>query len=86
MNAPDPIAVHQLLTHDENMADRKRKGRDRPMKGEAHGSARLTEDQVREIRARRAQGELPAAIGADYGIAATTVRGICNRHRWNHVK
>ena len=54
-------------------------------RGEANGSAKLTEDSVRSIRARRRTGEPLKSIAVDYGIHFGTVSGICRRTRWAHV-
>jgi hypothetical protein len=67
----------------ENKADELRDGtRNR---GERHGNAKLTEADIRRIRARRAAHEPRATIAADYGIDPATVGGIYHRRRWAHV-
>jgi hypothetical protein len=53
-------------------------------KGERAGAAKLTEVQVREIRA--AEGSLShAGIAQRYGITATAVWRILRRQTWKHV-
>jgi hypothetical protein len=54
-------------------------------KGEAHGMARLTEDDIRTIRTRRANGETLMAIARDYGITDVMVSRIFLRKSWKHV-
>ncbi len=75
---PDHLFVG---THQENMADRNRKGRQarglrmgchtmperRPL-GEDSARARLTWEQVQEIRRRRAAGEGVRALAREYGV------------------
>lgn len=74
-----------LGTQRDNVADMHAKGRDRKSRGEAHGRARLKEDDIRKIRARRASGEILISIGADYGINASYVKKICDGDLWKHV-
>ena len=73
-----------LATNKGNTDDRDRKGRNVAYKGERHGSSKLTENQVREIRA------LPEDIGWEeiakkYGIGRTHVRRIRRRESWAHI-
>jgi hypothetical protein len=73
-----------LGTHEDNQADKARKGRGRcnDRHGSLHPMARLTEAQVLAIRAdQRTQ----AAIAADYGITFQTVSDIKRRKRWGHL-
>jgi hypothetical protein len=59
----------------------------------AHGSlpcepkakARITSDQVIEIRQRYAKGELQSALAVEFGIAEPTVWCIVKRRSWKHV-
>lgn len=72
-------------THADNMADMAMKGRwgsGARAAGEQHGCAKLTEPQVREIRA--AFGTC-AGIAASYGVSESAVRMIRNRQTWKHV-
>ncbi len=55
--------------------------------GIRHGNARLTDEEVREIRARYIKsGESQKRIAADYGISQVSVSCICRRKTWKHVK
>ena len=55
-------------------------------KGVTNGMSILTEDQVREIRARYERGaDSLAAIGRDYGIQKSTVFKIVTKKNWKHV-
>lgn len=86
-----------LGTHLENQRDMARKGRsasgDRAparrfpgiVAGERNGQARLTAEQVRQIRARHAAGGVSyAALGAEYGVRDTAISRIVRRKRWAH--
>jgi hypothetical protein len=71
-------------SHAENMADKVAKGRQ--PRGEAHGSAKLTETQVSEIRHLANVGALTRrAIARRYAVHPNTVWQILARKRWKHV-
>jgi hypothetical protein len=73
-----------LGTPRDNMQDMIAKGRARPpsRRGEAAGRALLTENQVRAIRRRHADGETMAALARDYRVGFGTVRNIVYRLNW----
>ena len=58
------------------------KAKNRQAKGAHHGRAKLTEEQVREIRT---DGRTSPAISADYGVASCTIRQIKSYRVWRHV-
>lgn len=64
----------------QNMADMVAKGRQ--AKGERVARAKLTEAQVRAIRADQ---RTDIAIAADYGIGRRAICYIKNRQTWRHV-
>lgn len=66
-----------------NVDDMMTKGRGRKARGEGHGAAKLTEEQVRAIRAdpRKVRD-----IAPDYGIGKSTVSYIKTRKIWGHVE
>ena len=70
-------------THSANLLDRREHGT--AVNGENINTAKLTEDQVRSIRARREAGETLNSISAEYGISATMVSLIYRRKNWQHV-
>lgn len=70
-------------TSKENHADRRRHGTLRM--GEQTTFAKLTAEQVRQIRARHAAGEKCSAIAADYGVHTGTVEFAVKRKTWRHV-
>jgi hypothetical protein len=51
-------------------------------RGERHGRAKLTEKQVAEIRAKRAQRTTLAALSAEYGVTESVVSKICRGETW----
>jgi len=72
-----------LGTDKDNAEDKNLKGRGNNPRGEAAGSARLTEDEVRSIiDDTRTQEE----IARQYGIAQTTVSAIKRRQNWSHIQ
>lgn len=54
-------------------------------RGENHPNARLTEDDVRAIRARAAGGETQRTIAASYGITQSTAWAVIRRTTWRHI-
>jgi hypothetical protein len=71
-------------TQADNMRDMAERGRrrNRPMPGESNPAAKLTEAQVRAIRA---DPRPQRAIAADYGISQATVSLIVRREKWAHL-
>ena len=57
----------------------------RQRKGEQLWNAKLTADQVREIRQRHAAGETLKALGVAYGVALSLVGRIAQRKAWKHI-
>lgn len=55
-------------THLDNSADAKARGRLAHPRNEASGKAKLTDEQVAEIRRRRTAGESCKSIAADFGV------------------
>lgn len=80
--------VHLFLgTNRDNVLDKMAKGRHHHMgaKGERSGTAKLTDEQVREIRARVAGGEVQRAVARSYGVGPMAVSRIVRGERWGHV-
>ena len=76
----------------ENMADMRAKGRsrkgDRPnaARGSRSGQAKLTEAQVRVIRARYAAGGVTQTeLAREFGVVATGIQKIVRRTSWRHI-
>lgn len=78
-------------THANNHADMMDKGRHRPvsnpgLKGSAAPWAKLTEDNVRDIRQRYAGGGVTqTALGKEYGVHNVTISEIILRKKWQHI-
>lgn len=51
-------------------------------RGERNPSARLTREQVVEIRRRRKEGEKQKDLAAEYGVSATQISRIVNKKKW----
>lgn len=66
----------------DNAADRQRNGG--YQRGEAAVSAKLTEDEVHELR-RRHPGESLRALAGEFGISHTAVRRAVNGATWSHL-
>ncbi len=87
-NPPCVNHAHLFLgTQAENIADMDAKGRsNRPrLVGENHGMAKLTEAQVREIRARFADGVRRSTLARQFGVTWTTIQGILDGRLWAHL-
>jgi hypothetical protein len=54
----------------------------RQRRGEAHYAARLTEEQVLDIRKKLADGAFLRTMAAEYGVGKTTINNIKQRHTW----
>ncbi len=54
--------------------------------GERHGISKLTDQDVREIRARHASEKISyKRLGKDYGIDQSTTYRIVHRKTWQHI-
>ena len=54
-------------------------------KGIRSGRAKITEDDVKTIRARNKKGDSYSAIARDYPISPADISKICKRLSWKHV-
>lgn len=71
-------------THQANMDDMHEKGRH--PHGVTHGGAKITEQDVRDIRAACAAGiQTQEEIGAPYGLSKWQISNIARRLQWGHV-
>lgn len=71
-------------THDANMRDMVEKGRS--ARGGRSGSAKLSAEDVINIRHAREAGEPLATIAKRFGVGVANVGHICSRRNWRHVK
>jgi hypothetical protein len=67
----------------ENAEDREHHGR--TARGERAGHARLTAEQVEQIRERVARGELHRVVAASYGLHKASISHIVTRRSWRHA-
>jgi len=72
-------------THTDNMRDMFVKGRRKPANGEKISTARLTEEQVRDIRTRYAQGVRIMVLSREFGVCRATIKNVVDRQAWKHV-
>lgn len=74
-----------LGTNAENMADRNAKGRAHRPTGSSNPRARLTEQDVAEIRRLSGQGMLTLEIAEQFDVSTVTVNKVVGRRTWRHV-
>lgn len=77
---PAHLSVGPVLANNRDCIAKGRNAR-----GERNGASKLTADQVREIRDRRARGETLQSIGDRFGILTMQVSRIARRQRWAHL-
>lgn len=70
-------------TRDQQAEDKVRDGTDSV--GVRNGRARLTEDDVRDIRAAYVGGTTQVALAAQYGLTQASVSALLLRKTWRHV-
>lgn len=80
-----------LGTHKDNMADCARKKRmvnyTHPgiFAGERNGRAKLTEEQVRQIRKLKREGTMASQLLKVFSVSKSTMWGVINGNTWKHV-
>jgi len=78
----------EIVTPSQNVRHSYLLGRD-PKKGKAKGmrsgTSKLTDDDVRKIRARRSAGESQTAIAKSYGVSQVAIHKIIAGKAWAHV-
>jgi hypothetical protein len=77
-----------LGTQQDNLRDMHEKGRrgDTRVCGAAHGNAKLTDDDIREIRRLRDAGVSGPIVARQFGLNRSTVNDIARRATWKHVE
>lgn len=75
----------ELGTHTDNMRDMAERGRNRQPKGTGNARAKLTEQQVRDVRAMLAAGFSQRRVAADFCIDSSVVCRINTRKIWGHI-
>lgn len=83
----NPPCVRHLFSGSQadNVRDMMSKGRKNPLLGQDHGMAKLTENQVLEIRRRYKYGS-GAALAKEFGVKRLVVSRIVRRVSWKHLK
>jgi hypothetical protein len=70
-------------TQEENEADKVLHGT--APRGENHGSAKLTEAQVKEIRSVPLHRGVVKELASLYGVSATTISNVRSGRNWGHL-
>lgn len=73
----------EYITKSENSKHSARLGLN--PRGERNGSAKLSADQVREIRRRAEAGERGVDLSAEFGVGQVAISQIRHRQRWAHL-
>lgn len=73
----------ELGTTADNQRDKVVRGRS--LKGERHSLAKLTNDEVRQIRRLHSEGVRSGKIAKRFGIDRTNVWQIATRRTWRHI-
>lgn len=74
-----------LGTHDDNMADKCRKGRQ--ARGEGNGRSKLTASDIREIRALWSNGFTnKSRLSARFQVSRAVIADIVSGEKWSHVQ
>lgn len=60
--------------------------RSQRVRGESNPAAKLTEDDVRDIRGRYAAGESQSALAREYAVNVSAINGIVHRRSWKHIE
>ena len=77
-----------LGTTFDNVHDCMSKGRwPEAIRGESHANAKLTDDEVREIRSRYSTKDTSCTrLAAQYGVSRSLIWLIVRRMRWQHIE
>ena len=85
-NPPCVNPEHLFLgTDKDNALDKVAKGRSNNPRGERVGGAILKEEQVIQIRNRRASGERLCDLAAEFGITRSNCWSLVHRKSWKHI-
>lgn len=84
---PSCINPNHLFLGDAkiNTKDMDDKGRRKPMRGESHGMAKLTESDVIDIRQCIKDGISLETISQAWGVTKSMIGMIKNGHNWRHL-
>lgn len=85
-NPPCFLYEHLVrATQVANVADMDAKGRRTVLRGSASGNAKLTEDDVREIRRLSAEGYTRRALARRFGVTRQNITLIATGRSWGHL-
>lgn len=73
-------------TPSDNNRDTVEHGHCNPRRGERSKSAKLTEDGIRDIRARFASGVPARVLATEYGMSTSGLYSVISRKNWAHVQ
>jgi len=73
----------EYMTLADNSRDQAANGR--AAKGERNGHAKLTADQVREIKRRAANGARTCDLAIEFGVGSPIISQIKSGTRWGHI-
>ena len=74
-----------LGTHQMNIQDRDAKDRQYDRRGEKHSKAKLSEEQVTEIRELRKLGNTLPSIASTFDVSIGAISGIIYHKNWQHI-
>jgi hypothetical protein len=81
---------HYARTNPEYLARGDRNGArthpERVVRGEQHRNARLTEADVRAVRAAAVTGESPTTLAKRFAVTRPTIVGVLTGRTWKHVR
>lgn len=91
INHLDGVKAHnaasnlEWATNQENVLHAYSTGLARGRKGGANGRAKLTDDDIREIRSLLAQGVSQHRLAAQFGVSRPSIGSIRSGETWSHV-
>ena len=74
----------ELGTQADNIRDREERGRGVRLCGARHARAKLTEQQVREIRSLKGEGQSIRSLGRRYGVSSYAIMH-ATKYGWKHI-
>ena len=75
-----------LGTNRDNVRDRVAKKRSADARGELNPNSKLTDDEVRQIRALLKMGAVQSGVATFYGVTAALISRIKGGARWAHLE
>jgi DNA invertase Pin-like site-specific DNA recombinase len=69
-------------TQQDNVRDREKRHRRKPPFGEKNGRAKLTEEDIRQIRALKDQGVTQRKLAAQFGVGQSQMSRIVRGEQW----